>query len=270
MRWWCTSALLPPLLLLGCAKAGPIGNGAMPDAPNGLMGNPDASGFTHPDADTHIDAAIDAKPIDAPPGMETVTLTQTTNNTVAADNSIACALEDGDGTRQDTYYRVFDLGSAGITTTFSVSSVTFAVEDCDTASGLGTNVAVHVGTYSGTIPTAPGGTLTAADITVDASNNVVGVPEIDEASGDPPQNVSAPITASIPGSSKMVVEVEAPDGSGSFNFFLGTSTGGQTALGYISSPECTPAITAPTDIQSLGSANSKIDVLITVTGTYTL
>jgi hypothetical protein len=270
------------LLVAACAKAGPNGNGGgggMVDA-NNVLGGQDAmrSGFVDAPPGTP-DAApppIDAPappPIDAPPNAVTMTLTETTNNTVAAGDTIACVATEDDenvGTRPNNYYRVFDLATAGITSTFTVSSVTFAVEDCDSSTGTSgcPNISVRVGTYSTTPPTNAGGTLVTGDLDVLASTTT-NVPEIDEAGGDPPQDVTADLTASIPGSSQLLLEVDAPEGSGVFNFFIGASTGGQNALGFISSSVCDPPGTTPVDIQSLATApNNKIAVIMSVTGSY--
>jgi hypothetical protein len=233
------------------------------------MGNPpDGGGFTHPDGSTKpIDAAIDARPIDAPPGEQTVTLTQTTTNTLLANNVIACAYnpESGNiGTAANTYYRVFNLGSAGITGPFTTSQVTFQVEDCESANDDGTTLAVRVGTYSGTIGT----TITASDITIIDSNNSVAVPEVDEGSNSTPgATVTAPISALIPADSQLVIEVDAPDGENTYQFYMGTNASGETADSYWSAATCSPPGTTPENMGTV--AGHEVDFLMTVTGTYT-
>ncbi len=248
----------------GCAAAGKADEiGGRTDGGNNIHFLDSDNTEPRPDAAPQVDAA----PLpDAPPGMQTMTLTQTTSQTMTANNSIACpAASPAVGTLANVYYRVFDLGALGITTDFTVSQVTFQVEDCESANDNGAPVAVHVGTYGGTIGT----TLQKSQITILQSNNSVQVPEVDETpSGSPGATVNAPIAATIPGGMKMVVEVDAPDGTNNYQFYIGSNTQGQSGLGYVSSPKCSPPGTTPTDIGSLPSPAVPIDILLTVTGTY--
>src|SRR5450432_3943409 len=138
------------VLLVGCASAG---------APE-VGGHGDA-GF-HTDASGHpIDAFVNL--IDAPPGQQTKTLSETTSDTIRAASSIACPatfFSSTVGTAANNFYRVFDPAAFGITTDFHITQVSFQVEDCETSGGNGTTVAVSVGTYNGT----PGVTLTIANM----------------------------------------------------------------------------------------------------------
>ena len=244
------------LLLVVCASAG---------APE-VGGHGDA-GFTHADSSTMhppIDAYVNL--IDAPPGQQTKTLKQTTSDTLRAITSIACPATDV-GTSANNYYRVFDLATFGVTTDFHVTQISFQVEDCDTLAGNGTTVAVRVGTYSGT----PGATLVAANMTVLASNANVQVPEVVEdvnAMTTPGGLVNAPINATIPAGGKVFVELDVPDGDFDHFFYPGANTGGQSAPGYMSSPQCTPPGTTPQDIGTVPNPDTEIDLLLTVTGTY--
>lgn len=213
---------------------------------------------------TQTDAAVTTP--DAPVGPMTRTLTQTTSQAIKAVNSIACANNTNGTTRANSYYRVFDLAAAGITSEFTVSKVSFQVEHCDKTSGSGTcaSVAVRVGTYNGT----PGTTLTNANITILASNATVAIPEVIETT-DPPSTpggtVDAPLTATIPAGQKLLVQVDAPDGNGAYSFYMGTNDGGESAPGYILSSTC--SINAPTSISTVGTAAAR-HLLLTVTGTY--
>jgi hypothetical protein len=244
------------LLLFGCASAG---------APE-VGGHGGDAGFTHPtDSSGHpVDTFVNT--IDAPPGQQTKTLSETTSNTLRPVTSIACPAATV-GTSANIYYRVFDLATFGITSDFHVTQVSFQVEDCETAGGNGTNVAVRVGTYNGT----PGNTLTVANMTVLASNANVTVPEIVEdvtAMTTPGGLVNAPINATINAGMKVLVEVDVPDGDLDHFFYPGANTGGQSAKGYVSSPSCTPPGTTPTDIGTVVMPATEIDLLLTVTGTY--
>jgi hypothetical protein len=239
------------LLVAGCASAG------SPDQPV------DANGQTG-DGQTQLDASMP----DAPPGPQMRTLSQTTSNALKAGNSIACATNATPQTNRDNKFtRVFDLTAMGVTTEFKVTQVSFQVEHCDQISGTnGCTVAVRVGTYAGT----PGATLDPNMISILASNASVAVPEIIENPGPPPTTpggtVNAPINATIPAGSKLVVQIDAPDGQNTYSFYPGTNDGGESAVGYISSTAC--SITNPTNISSVGTAAAPRHLLLTVTGTY--
>jgi hypothetical protein len=246
------------LLLVGCATASPDQPGVTADA--NTTGQPDGNTITV-DAKPPIDAAIDA-----PPGPITRTLTQTTSQTIKAANTVVCANNATRDTRANNFYRVFDLPALGINSAFTVTQVSFQVEHCDKRNVVGgtcTNVAVRVGTYSGT----PGATLTNANMTILASNSTVAVPEVIQA-GTPPVTpggtVNAPITATIPAGQKLLVEVDAPDGD-THSFYMGSNDGGESGFGYILAPVC--GISSPTNISSVGTPTAR-NLLLTVTGTY--
>ena len=240
------------LVLAGCATA-----------TNGESGGVDATIKLDGNGGGKMDAPMQM--IDAPSGPQMVTLTQTTSQALKALNSIACGANGY--TRSNNYYRVFDLAAMGVTGDFHVSQVTFQVESCDhVAAGNGINVAVRVGTYSGT----PGNTLTTANMNILASSATVAVPEVVEATGPPPSTpgatVNAPITATVPGNMKLLVEVDVPDGNNNFGFYFGSNDGGESAYGYILAPDC--SVNDPTNISSLGTTAAARNLLLTVTGTY--
>jgi hypothetical protein len=209
------------------------------------------------DAPVDSQVEIDAPMIDA--GPTTKTLSQTTSEALRAGTSIACG--NAMGTSANSYYRVFDLAAAGITTTFNVTKVSFQIEHCQP----GATVAVRVGTYAGT----PGQTLATGNMTILASNAAVAIPQVIEA-GDPPTTpggtVDAPISAAIPAGSKLLVEVDAPDGSNVYSFYMGANTSGESAPGYIMSTTC--GIGMPTNISTVSAENPAINLLLTVTGQY--
>jgi hypothetical protein len=201
-----------------------------------------------------------ASMIDA--GPQARTLSQTASQALKPATSIACG---GNGTAANNYYRVFDLPAFGITTDFKVSQVSFQIEHCNQLSGSnGATVAVRVGTYSGT----PGATLATANMTILASNPTVMVPEVIEDLGPPAVTpggtVNAPITATIPAGQKLLVEVDAPNGTNVYEFYMGANDGGETGFGYVLAPTC--SINVPTNISSV--IPSPVHLLLTVTGTY--
>lgn len=231
--------------------------------------NPDAGQIVHADSSLpQLDAFILA---DAPPGVMTKTLSQTTNDTLAGGNSVACPAANGDpGTSENHFYRVFDLSTFGISTAFTVTGVSFQVEDCESVAGNGTTVNVHVGTYSGA---TGGSTLTAANLTEVSSATGVAVPEVDETGTTTPgATINVPMAATIPAGSKLYVEIESPDGDNDHQFYIGTTTGGQSAPSYVSAggvttPVCSPPGKTPTDPDTLVT-NGNVAFLLTVTGQY--
>lgn len=212
---------------------------------------------------------MDAGPIpDAPPGVMTRTLTQTTTMAIEGNTAIACA-NNPPGTNANNYYRVFDLAAAGITTPFTVTQVSFGVEHCDQINGTaGAVVAVRVGTYDGT----PGAQLEASAMTILASNPTVQVPEVIETNGvTAGETIDAPISATIPAGQKLLVEIDAPDGHNNYYLYLGANNDGESSFGYVLAPGCSAngvPITKPTNISSVSTSFPAVHLLITVTGHY--
>lgn len=230
----------------GCASGGPDA------ATDASTGSNDATPIT-----------IDSMMVDVPSAR---TLSQTQSDQIEAATSIACPAASG-GTAANNYYRVFDLAAFGITGDFHVTQVSFQVEHCDDIAGAaGATMAVRVGTYSGVM----GDTLTAADMTILASNPNVLVPEVIEDLGPPAVTpggtVNAPLSATIPAGSKLLVEVDAPDGDGTYYFYMGANNDGESAPGYILAPRC--SVTVPTNVSTVTSPAVPVHLLLTVSGTY--
>jgi len=227
------------LALGACAEAGKASIGGRPD---GNITVADSSGSNAPPID-----AFESH-IDAPPGMQTKTLDENTSDTLVQNTAPACG--NAAGTDVNTYYRVFDLATNGITTDFHVTQVAFQVD----ASG-GQTVQVKVGTYNGT----PGTTLATGSMAVAGSNLTVTVPSTTTGA-----SVTAPITnAVIQGSKKLYVEIDSPAGG---TLYMGANSAGESAPGYIMAPAC--SINVPTNISSVSATYPAVHLLITVTGTY--
>jgi hypothetical protein len=246
------------LFLVGCAQAGSPGQGTVDSNTGG--GGSDGQQVV-------IDAPMQM--IDAPPvGPMTRTLSQNNNQTLKAGNTIACGNVAAGTTAANNYYRVFDLPALGINSPFTVSKVSFQIEDCVALSGTGcTNVAVRVGTYNGT----PGATLATASMNILASNASVTVPRVAENTTTTPPTtpggtVDAPIAATIPAGSKLLVEVDAVNGTNTYRFYMGSNNGGETGFGYIMATDC--GVTTPTNISSVSTTYPTVHLLLTVTGTY--
>ncbi len=242
------------LALAGCASASSQQPGA--DANGG--GSDDSGGGGSDDSGMLPDAGMDMP--DAP-GPMTVTLTQTTSQTLKDANSIACANSSDGTTRGASYFRVFDLPALGINKDFAVEKITFQVETCTRLSGAGcTSVAAHVGTYSGAVG---GGTLNLAARTVLATNATVTIPAIASGTGG---TVEAPITGTVPAGQKLIIDIEAPDAANTYSLFMGSNDGGESGFGYILSTAC--SVTNPTNISAVSADFPAVHLLMSVTGTY--
>jgi hypothetical protein len=243
------------IVLAGCASAGnqePLGS---------------VDGNTTPQPDAHQMTLDSSMQTPDGSGPMAVTLTQTTSQTIKANNSIACPGTAAGTTSANSYYRVFDLAAMGITGAFNVTKVSFQIEDCEPTSSTATtcaNVAVRVGTYAGT----PGATLATANMTIKASNATVTVPKVIETTTSTPGGtVDAPIATTIPAGSKLLVEVDAQN-TGAYKFYMGTNDGGESGFGYVMAADC--GIASPTNISSLSSTQvpaAPRHLLLTVTGT---
>ncbi|HEX7703371.1 MAG TPA: hypothetical protein VF403_21675 [Kofleriaceae bacterium] len=240
--------LFAVIALAGCAEAGK----------QQLSGHGDGGVIHVTDSSIVVPDAF-VSHIDAPPGEQTKTLDENSSDTIKLATSIACSNNTTGFTLANSYYRVFDPATFGITTDFHVTQIGFQVEDCSSTAG-GQVVTAKVGTYNGT----PGATITTGNMAVLATNSQVQVPEIDLVGG----SVNAPITATIPAGKKVFVEIDSPDGTAGTNasFFLGVNTAAETGFGYILATGC--SISTPTNVSSAGVANTQISFLMTVTGTY--
>ena len=238
MRMLLPVAVLIGSSLAGCAKAGP-GDGSGNN--DGIAPQPDAR--QNPGADAP-DVRVDAPPeVDAPPGVTTFSQT----NEVIDGTSVACSTNPDNFTRENAWFRLFDLPALGVTGAFTVSEVKFAVQ----TSTLAQTISIGIFTYVGAAGTTLAGTPTLVQ------QSTVAVPVVNSTM------ITAPITATIPAGSKLLVEVHAADVSPQLGkFFLGTTAGAETAPGYILATAC--SISTPTSIRSMVATYGA--PIITVSG----
>lgn len=233
------------MLLVGCARA---------EKGFVQVGGDGGGGFGH-GGDDDIDAP-DRQPIDAPEqhidasggggGGTSSTLTETNNSTIDDNDAIYCPDNVLGGSRDDSYYRIFQPSLSGIAGAFQVTNVAFGVWAAAGANGT----SVSVGTYTGAID----GELSLGMIT---NLSTVGANVPDTNTGE---IVSVAISATIPAGGTFVVTVASPDISPD-GFALGMSSGGEMHPGYISSGVCgaTPAKTS-----TIGAGG----LIMNVTGTH--
>lgn len=239
MRW--LSVLAP--VLAACASAGG-GGGGPSDAP-----------ATTDDAPPGIDAA---PPVDAPPPVDAMPQQATlSQNTSMTPNNTVLGCNQGNVTRENSYYRVFTLTDHGVTGPFVVQSVTFAINTAN-AGGTMQPAQVKIGRYNGT----PGGaSLSLAEVT---PINTVAI-QIPDGS----TSITTPISGTLPAGAHLIVELAIPDGLGANNvFFVGTNAAGEARPGYIRAPSCN--VIAPSSMNVIGAQQSppipKTDLIMTVAG----
>jgi hypothetical protein len=204
--------------------------------------------------------------------MAQVTISQSSNSTfVVPGNSVACAAQDPPApappTTQQTaanfYWRSYQLSSFPVITgPFSVTSVTFAVENA--VHPLATQT-LRVRLYKDTNGGAP--VAVGTDLVQVGENASVSVPN------GANQFITAPVTGNFLQSDTLVVSVDSPDytieyGTGSplpqnAVFFIGSNADPETGPSYLSATDCT--VPTPTTTAALGFPNMHI--ILDVTGT---
>ena len=231
-------------LLAGCASANV-------DIPNNNPDGPAAG--DGPDVDP---------PDGPPPQPVAATLAQTTNATVAPNNSVACGQVDNATTpptllftNANSWHRVYSLVEAGITGAFNVSTVTFAVENAKNEPP----VTVKVGTYAGTPDDAAPldlqqATFLATTTAVVANTTVA-------------TTIDVPITATIPANGKLIVEITSTTRTTNGDLFLlGTTNGPFQHTNYLLAPIC--GINTPTIMANVCAGCGDSQAIISVAGTH--
>ena len=253
----------------GCAQAVPAGTGGQPDA-HIITSVPDAHIIVTNEPDAHIIAGqpdahpfADAAPtIDAAPVTGQTTLNENTDNSIDPTSGFGCSDQNVGTTFANTFYRVFPLSSAGISTSFTVSEVDFAVLFA-TAGDLSGSQDVTVTIYS--MSATAGDPLDTTALTQLAS---VTAAVADATAGE---SVAAPIVGTVPAGQSLVVSIDVPDGTTTGNVFgLGFNADGETQSGYIVAPNCgaTTAILINPDASGVasGGGTGEDDILVQAVG----
>jgi hypothetical protein len=221
--------------LLACGLPAPPAPGPEGDE------QPETPIYVPPDDDDEEEIDVDAGPRpDARPRTSRV-LTQTTSNLIEPNVSISCS-DDSGVHAENSYFRVFDLATAGVNSAFHVSAVEVGVDSAN-ASGDGTQpVDVRLHTLTGDLQN---GTLAPL---ATSSQNVVDTVAT---------RIEFPFDAMVPAGSRLAVEVHTPDGSqNGDSFYIGANRLGQTAPGYLRAPEC--GDDQPTDFADIGFSDTHI------------
>ncbi len=174
----------------------------------------------------------------------TVLLTQSTAQNIVPGNSVNCN-SDGTVHVENSYYRAYDL--AAFPTGFNVCAIEFGIQS---AAGSGGLQPLSLRVYSNSGAAFPAGTATLiASSTValaDQSGTVVAVP----------------MTAAIPASNQLVVEVFTPDGQAAgHSFFMGSNSAGESAPSYLRAPNCGVVTPATTSASGFGNMQIVLNAL---------
>jgi hypothetical protein len=164
-----------------------------------------------------------------------VSLTQSTSQDLVFGTSMACFDWMSGNTLANSYYRVYDLPTYGITDSLKVNGIEIGIEEATTSVGQQL-LAVKLYTLDGD--------FVLANLTLIASANYTITDQV-------LTKVTLPITAIVPAGSKLVVEVYSPNLSSDNNlFYLGANSEPETGSSYIRSVAC--QIDEPTPTDDLG------------------
>ncbi len=170
-------------------------------------------------------------------GCGTITLTQSTSQSIVAANSVSC---NAGGLHTDnSYYRSFPL-----TADINVCEVQFGIE---TAAGAGGTQPVTVNLYSG---------AGAFPATFPAGYTQIGTASLNVA-----DQAATVFPASVAGlalaGTNLVVEVFTPDGQTAGNsFFIGSNSSGESAPSYLAAAGC--GVSTPTATSAIGFPQMQI------------
>jgi hypothetical protein len=176
-------------------------------------------------------------------------LAQTEDNTIAPQLSLACS--DGNGTKDNSWYRIFPLADMGVDKALTVYRVNFGVQ---TAIG-DQRVKVSIGTYAGQL----GSVVLDPDKIDWLGLTTIPVPEGSS------QMLQANFPAiAIPQSANLIVEIKSEGYADGRFFYLGATRSTETIPGYLRAPTC--GVASPTMTSGLGY--SQTHVIIAVSGAY--
>jgi len=181
------------------------------------------------------------------------TLSQTSDSTPVAQNSVACG-HSSDGTTADNqYWRRYDFSEYAVTTAANVTSVEVSIEQTTGAPNM--TVTLYTIPHTVTVDTIDIGQLTPIGQAVVTSpvNAML-------------TSVTVPVTGTVADTvgNDLVVEVSTDDGSADGTvFYIGSTTSAETHPSFISSTSCN--IADPTATASIGYPDMHIIEAVNIT-----
>lgn len=174
-----------------------------------------------------------------------VTLSHSSSLSITEFNTVACGNSGEGTTTANAFYRTFTLTDFGIIGDLDVEEVQFGIEALDTTIDLDVTVYQLDGALS-----------TANLIELGTTTQSFSAQDL--------QLVTVPVTGTVPAGETLVVEIAAPDLSGTgFSFYPGSNAAGETAPSYINSfGSC--GISDITSFSSIGFPD--VHLVMTVSG----
>jgi len=189
--------------------------------------------------------SFESAPYDASP----VRLSQTDDTTIAPQLSLACS--DANGTKENSWYRMWPLRDTTIDRPLTIYRVNFGVQ---TAIGDG-RVKVSVGTYAGA----------AGSVELDpAQIDVLGLTTIPVFEGRSQMLQASFPGITIPVGANLVVEIKSEGYTDGRYFYLGATQSAETIPGYLRAPGCD----RPNPVMTSALGYSQTHLIISVSGAY--
>jgi hypothetical protein len=176
-------------------------------------------------------------------------LAQTDDMTIAPQLSLACS--DPNGTKENSWYRMFALPAMGVTRAFTVHRVNFGVQ---TAIG-DQRVKVSIGTYGGN----PG------SVELDPTKiDLLGLTTIPVPEGKSQMLQAIFPAITVPQGANLIVEIRSEGFEDGRYFYLGATQSSETNPGYLRAPTCM----VPNPVMTSGLGYGQTHLIITVSGAY--
>jgi len=196
------------------------------------------------------DLGAGGESFDNPYDVKRVRLEQTQgDNAIASGLSLACS--DPNGTKENSWYRLFSLKDFGIDKPFQVNRVNFGVQ---TAIGE-QRVKVSIGTYAGN----------AGAVELDLTKvDMLGLTTIAV-----PEGKQQVLQATFPGivvqpEANLLVEIKSEGIADRAFFYLGATQSAELMPGYLRSPTCN----TPSPLMTSALGYSQTHLVISVSGAY--
>lgn len=186
---------------------------------------------------------------DNPYDVTRVRLQQTEGSEIASSLSLACS--DGNGTKENSWYRMFRLADFGIENAFTVHRVNFGVQ---TAIG-DQRVKVAIGTYAGN----------AGAVELDVTKiDLLGLTTISIPEGRAFMAQANFPGIEIPAGSNLVVEVKTEGQGDGRYFYLGATASHEMIPGYLRAPTCN----TPNPLMTSALGYLQTHLVIAVSGSH--
>src|SRR5262249_50984849 len=147
---------------------------------------------------------------------------------------VACQNVTTGVTFENSYYRTFPLTDFGVTTPFSVTSVSFAVERATAGTGASQPAELRIGTYAGTLNAS---SFALSQLT-QLARATIAIPN-DATTLTTPISAFTPATVTVAPDAVLYAELLIPDGTAVGNtFYIGSNDSTETHPSYLRAPDC--------------------------------